>query len=164
MNANRLDGIKFVLSVEDAVDNDTGWELMLKNCVLRRGVMGRRKGLSSMQRTLKALRDQGVICDIAEKFNPYAGPFGIRQDMFGFVDLIALYPGGRGIVAVQACFSDVKKHIRKITDECTEEAIAWLECKGEIEVWGWRKLLVQRGGKLRKWTPRIITVTLADFR
>lgn len=125
--------------------------------------MGRRKGLSPMQRTLKALRDQGVICDIGEKFNSFVGPYGIRQDLFGFIDVVALYPG-RGIVGVQACSSDVSAHIRKITDVCTEEAIAWLQCNGEIEVWGWRKLLVKRGGKQKKWTPRVVAVTIEDFR
>ena len=119
------------------------------------------KGLSPMQRTLKALRNQGVLCDIVERFLSHAGPFGVRKDCFGFMDVIAIYPG-RGIVAVQACSTDVKSHIRKITDDCTGEAIAWLEF-AEIEVWGWRKLVVKRGGKQKRWTPRVVPVTMEDF-
>lgn len=123
---------------------------------------GRRKGLSSTQRTLRALRNEGVIADISERFIQHAGPHGIRMDLFGFIDVVALCPG-RGIVGVQCCTTDVRGHIRKITEECTENAIAWLECNGHIEVWGWRKLVVKRGGKAKRWMPRIISITMDDF-
>jgi hypothetical protein len=41
------------------------------------------KGLSPTQRTLRALRDQGRICGIVERWNQFVGPHGIRQDLFG---------------------------------------------------------------------------------
>ena len=49
-------------------------------------------GLSPTQRTIRALRDQGLVCGIVERFNPHVGPHGIRQDLFGCLDIIALDP------------------------------------------------------------------------
>jgi hypothetical protein len=63
--------------------------------------MATKKGLSPTQRTLRALRQQGCICDVAEKFNAHVGPFGIRQDLFGFIDIVALKPSG--IAGIRCC-------------------------------------------------------------
>ena len=114
---------------------------------------------SSAQRTIRALKQQGYLCGMVERFNPHAGPFGIRQDLFGFIDLIAIKP--IGICAVQACGSDFKAHDIKIRD--IEEAHEWLKAGGSIELWGWRKIKKVRGGKQMVWKPRIKVYTLEDF-
>jgi len=121
------------------------------------------KGLSPTQRTLRELRNQGRICGIVERFNQYVGPHGIRQDLFGFIDLIALCPE-RGIIGVQCCGqTGHKSHLVKITEERTEEALAWLECGGKIELWSWRKVKLKRGGKALRWQPRIEEITREHF-
>jgi hypothetical protein len=121
------------------------------------------KGLSATQRTLRLLRQQGRVCAIAEKWNPHVGPHGIRQDLFGWIDIVALDPE-RGIIGVQSCGQSFSEHLRKICDsECTENVIEWLRCSGKVELWGWRKLLVKRGGKARVWVPRAREITLEDF-
>ena len=38
-------------------------------------------GISPTQRTLKAMREQGRLCGIVEKFQQYGGKFGVRQDL-----------------------------------------------------------------------------------
>ena len=122
------------------------------------------KGLSATQRTLRALRDQGMLVDIAEKWtvNPKHPAGGFRKDLFGFIDLICLDPG-RGIVAIQSCGQSFKAHIDKILDsECTENVIEWLKCGGHLQVWGWRKVKLKRGGKAMRWKPRIREITLED--
>ena len=48
------------------------------------------KGISNTSRTLEYLRSQGWIADNVEQWNPYAGKFGQRKDMFGFGDVVAL--------------------------------------------------------------------------
>jgi hypothetical protein len=118
-----------------------------------------KRGISSVQRTLRSLRNQGCICDIAEKFNAYAGPHGIRQDLFGFIDLIALYPDG--IVAIQACGSDFAAHKRKVLEN--EYAVEWLRSGGKIEIWGWRKVKLKRGGKAMRWSARVEEITEKHF-
>ena len=120
-----------------------------------------KKGLSYTQRTLRELRARGCICDKAEKFNAYAGPFGRREDLFNFIDIVVLDPV-KGILAVQTTGpSGHAAHRRKILEN--EYAPEWLKCGGTIEIWSWRKLLVKRGGKARRWTPRIETITISDF-
>lgn len=114
-------------------------------------------GITPTQRTLKALRDRGLLCHIVEKFNPHAGPFGIRQDCFGFIDIIAL-DEGRGIIGVQSTGQAFNSHKNKIIIDKEIECKAWLLCGGKVELWGWRKLKAKRGGKAMRWKPRI-----ADF-
>jgi len=119
--------------------------------------------LTPTQRTLRALRAEGRIVGTVERWNPHVGPHGIRQDLFGFIDLIALDPQ-RGIVAIQSCGKSFSQHVRKILDsDCTQAAIEWLRCGGRIEVWGWRKVKLKRGGKAKVWRPRIREITIEDF-
>lgn len=111
--------------------------------------------------TLAHYREQGARVEKVEKFNQYAGPFGRREDAFGFIDLIIIEPG-RGIVAVQSTGPNGHaEHRRNILDN--EHADAWLRAGGHIDLVSWRKLLVKRGGKARRWTLRIDTITLEDF-
>ena len=117
------------------------------------------KGLSPTQRTLRALRERGCICGIVERFNAFVGPHGIRQDLFGFIDIIALYPDG--IVGIQSCGSSFSAHDKKILEN--EIAPDWLKTGGKIELWGWRKIKLKRGGKAMRWSPRLKAYTLDDF-
>lgn len=117
--------------------------------------------LSPTQRTLRLLREQGCIAAVTERWNPYVGEHGVRQDLFGFMDVIAL---AGAILGVQACAgSGMAAHRRKILEECTEAAEAWLRAGGRIEIWAWRKVKVRRGGKAERWEPRIENVTLEDL-
>ena len=119
-------------------------------------------GLSPTQRTLKAMREQGRICGIVERFNAHIGPHGIRQDLFGFIDIIALDPI-EGIVAVQSCGQAFSEHIRKLTEERNEDMVEWLK-HGKVELIGWRKIKIRLAsggyGKAMRWTPRMADFTL----
>jgi len=119
-------------------------------------------GLSPTQRTLRMMRQQGRLCAIVERFNPYAGKFGQRNDLFGFIDIICLDPE-RGIIGVQSCGQGFSEHNRKILEECTDNAIEWIKSGGVIELWGWRKVKRKKGGKAMVWQPRTKTYTLEDF-
>jgi len=113
-------------------------------------------GLSPTQRTLKALRAQGRICGIVERFLQYAGKFGARKDLFGFLDIIAIDPI-QGIVGIQSCGSAFSEHVKKMTEERNEEMFEWLKW-AKVELWGWRKVKLRRGSVAIRWKPRI-----ADF-
>lgn len=124
------------------------------------------KGLSNTQRTLRALRQGGYICEIAERWIQY-GPgdprrkfaTGMRKDMFGFIDIIAITP--LGLCAIQSTGSDFAAHDRLILEN--EIAPEWMTAGGRIELWGWRKVKLKRGGKAMRWKPRIKVYTLEDF-
>jgi hypothetical protein len=119
-----------------------------------------KKGLSPTQRTLRALRNEGTICGIVEKFNPHVGEHGIRQDLFGFVDVVALAPNG--IIGVQCCAgSGHAAHRTKIVEN--EVAPEWLKSGGRIQIWSWSKKKLKRGGKAERWMPRMEELTAADL-
>jgi len=116
--------------------------------------------MTPTQRTLRELKRQGRIVDVCERWimMPNHPGGGFRKDLFGFIDLIVL-DSAKGIVGIQSCGQSYSAHIQKIMDsECTEYAIEWLRCGGLLELWGWRKLKIKRGGKATRWAPRI-----ADF-
>jgi hypothetical protein len=121
------------------------------------------KGLSPVQRTMRALRERGAICAVVEKWNAYGGPHGIRQDLFGIIDIIVLDPS-RGVVGVQACGSDFKAHLDKLLTERHQETSDWLMTPGtHLELWGWRKIHARRGGKAMVWRPRVLEVTVSHL-
>lgn len=115
------------------------------------------------QRTMRYLRHEGATCAVVEKWNQHAGPFGVRQDLFGFVDVLVLSPD-RGFIGVQCCArSRHAAHRRKILEECTELAMEWLRCGGKIEIWSWGKQKVKRGGKAERWVPKVEEITLESW-
>lgn len=119
--------------------------------------------LSPTQRTLRALREQGRIAAIVEKWNAHAGPFGIRQDLFGIVDVLALDPV-RGFVGVQSCGQAFAAHYRKLTEEKAQESLDWMRTPGGVlELWSWRKVKAKRGGKALVWRARVHTFTVEDI-
>ncbi|MEN8764133.1 MAG: hypothetical protein ABF290_17110 [Thiogranum sp.] len=118
---------------------------------------------SPTQRTIRELRNLGRKCAIVEKFNAHVGPHGIRQDMFGIIDVIALDPE-RGVVGIQSCGQNFAAHARKFFDERAQECIDWLSTPGtRLELWGWRKVKAKRGGIAMRWQPRVREFRLAEF-
>lgn len=123
-------------------------------------------GMTPTQRTIKALRAKGMKCGIVEKWNRFVpranGGMGVRQDLFGIIDIIALDPE-RGVVGVQSTGQDFAGHHKKLTGERASECIMWLSTPGTcLELWGWRKLK-PRGSSRPKWEPRVKEYTLNDF-
>lgn len=117
------------------------------------------KGISNTSRTLEYIRSQGWEADIVERFNPYAGKFGQRKDLFNIIDIICLTESG--IAGIQSCGQAFSEHDKKILEE--PKALRWLEKGGRLILIGWRKILKKRGGKLKVWTPRIKEYCIKDF-
>ncbi len=116
------------------------------------------------QRTLAALREKGMRVGMVERFNHHAGPFGIRQDLFGIIDMIAL-DKTRGVVGVQSTGQDFSGHMQKILGPGRDAAIYWLQTPGaHLELWGWRKLKAKRGGKAMVWAPRVHVFSLGEVQ
>jgi hypothetical protein len=120
------------------------------------------KGLSPTQRTLRELRQRGVIVAIVERWNQFGGPFGIRQDLWGFGDALALYPEYKGVTAIQCCArSGLSAHRTKILEN--EIAPEFLKAENRIEIWAWGKVKKVRGGKLMVYKPVIEEITLQNY-
>jgi len=106
---------------------------------------------SPTARTLEYLRSMGCMAAVVERWNPHVKPHGARQDLFGFIDLLAL--NATETLAVQATTGGhAANRVAKLTGECADNVRRWLACPSRsLEVWGWRKLKVKRGGKAVKW-------------
>ena len=90
--------------------------------------------MSPTQLTLRELRRRGMTAAVVERWNPHAG---IRQDLFGFVDVIGV--GEEGTVAVQATsYAHVSERVKKIGE--AEHIGAVREAGWKILVWGWAKV------------------------
>jgi hypothetical protein len=88
---------------------------------------------SPTQLSLKQLRKTCDAVQVVEKWNPHAR---IRQDLFGFIDIIALR--GRETIAVQSTsWKNVSSRVSKI--EASPMAGAVREAGWSIIVHGWRK-------------------------
>lgn len=86
------------------------------------------------QRSLKLLRDEGYRATVVERWNPFAH---IRQDLWGFIDILAIRPGET--VGVQSChYSDVSKRAEKIANH--ENVGAVREAGWKIVIHGWHKV------------------------
>lgn len=115
------------------------------------------KGLSYTQRTLRYLRENGVVCEVVEKWIiiPNHPGGGKRKDLFGFIDILCLWPG-EGIVGVQSTSgAQHTKHIKKIYGECREMLTEWLKYGAKVKLISWKKKKLERGGKAMRWFPRV---------
>lgn len=92
------------------------------------------RNISPTELSLRLLRAEGFQAAVVERWNPHAR---IRQDLFGFIDLLALR--GPLTLAVQATTeSHVSERIHKIADSPNVAAVR--EAGWRIEVWGWGKV------------------------
>lgn len=112
---------------------------------------------SPQTRSLRLLRNNGWIAETVERIiRPPRGRI-IRQDLYGFGDILATHPCRHGSLIVQATStSNVQARIKK--SQALDKLETWLGAGNRFAVIGWSK----RGprGKRKLWTPRIILVTV----
>jgi hypothetical protein len=91
--------------------------------------------LSPTQLTLRHLRESWPKVETVERWNPHAK---IRQDLFGFVDVLAVGP--EGTLAVQTTSAtNVSKRVRKIREDLPDEFAAVQAAGWQVVVHGWAK-------------------------
>jgi hypothetical protein len=104
--------------------------------------------MSPTQRALADLRKLGYHAQVVERWNPYAE---IRQDLFGFIDILAIHPERHEILGVQAC-SGASHAARRAKIEAHDKVMPWLLSGGRLEIWSYSR----RGdrGCRKLWTLR----------
>lgn len=124
---------------------------------------------ANTERTIAALNKAGAYSGIVERFIKDAGPLkftyiggkkmgkrtGVRKDLFGIIDIIALFPGRTRICGIQSCGQAFSEHKKKILSNFY--SVSWLRY-ADLELWGWRQL-----GKRKIWTLRVHKFSLVDF-
>lgn len=107
------------------------------------------------QRTLALLRKEGYIVAIAEKYNSFIKR---KQDLFGWIDVVAIHPEKKGILAVQTTSGkNLSTRIKKA--EALESYKVWLKAGNGVEFHGWRKLKKLPGNQKWACDRRIINHT-----
>ena len=93
----------------------------------------KRSSISPTARSLRRLRELGYLCQVTEHWNQWAR---VRQDLFGFIDILAIDRSTGDILAVQACSrGDISTRAHKIAEH---EHVGTVRKAGiRIEVWGW---------------------------
>jgi len=125
--------------------------------------------ISPVARTKAVFKKRGIEIDNAQHWIPF-GPTdprrikfnitGMRKDLFGIIDLIAMCPGS--ICGIQVCGADYAAHDRTMLDSV--HSYRWLKSGGSLELWGWRQIInPDSPTKQKKWTPRIRVYKLEDF-
>lgn len=105
-------------------------------------------GDSPTARTLRRLRAEGWTAEVVERWNPHAR---VRNDLFGFVDVLAVRDGVT--LAVQATSgSNAAARVAKIGEHQNIGAVR--KAGWRIEVWAWRKL-----ASSGKWECRVVDVS-----
>lgn len=116
---------------------------------------------SPTQRTMAEIRKNPgyQLVQIVEHFNGWGK---CRQDLFGFIDVLAIIDGET--VGIQVTAASVSSRIAKITTECADAAKKLLAAGWKLEVHGWRKIQVPTatGGKVERWQQRRILIELFD--
>ena len=102
--------------------------------------------MTPTQLTLRKLRKEGWQAEVTERWNPFAR---IRQDLYGFVDVLGV--GEKGTIAVQTTSdSNVSARVKKIAEHDNVAAVrkaGWI-----IEVHGWKKVK-------NRWQCRVIDIS-----
>jgi len=112
---------------------------------------------SPTARTMEMLREQGFECGVVERYNSFTMK---RHDLFGIIDLIAINPKEE-VYGIQCCGTSFSEHDKKIL--ASDKAIICIRSGIILELWGWRKLKVKRGGKAIRYKPRIKRYSVLDF-
>jgi hypothetical protein len=88
---------------------------------------------SPTQRSLKHLRDNGLLAGVVERWIPRAN---VRSDLFGCIDIVALEEDGT-TVFVQTTTGDHFAERRKKIE--ANDALPRMTAKGRVVLHGWRK-------------------------
>lgn len=106
---------------------------------------------SPTQNSLKKLRKEGYLCAITEHWNAYAR---IRQDLFGFVDILAIHKEKGETLAIQTTsYSNISARRKKIKENSN---VPFLLAAGwNVHVHGWKKV---KG----KWECKKVKVDSCD--
>lgn len=102
---------------------------------------------SPTQKAKRVFERLGYTVAIVEKWNAHAGgidpktgnPRGLRQDMLGFIDMIAFKSDACPVYLQVTSWSNVQSRVMKIVTQCQKQAIPLCGSRSaQVEVWGFK--------------------------
>lgn len=107
---------------------------------------GKQRGPGNGARSLAHLRKLGYVAGVVERWNAHAG---VRQDLFGFIDIVACKPGEVLFVQTTSA-AGIRDHIEKVM---RHDNYAAVKASGaRIVIHGWSKMA-------NRWHLREVDVT-----
>ena len=85
-----------------------------------------------------------------------------RHDLFGFADILAFKPSEKVLLVQTTTGTNLAARRKKIYASELAMKVMQSGCF-RIILHGWRKILVKRGGKQRRWEPIVEEVTLTQI-
>jgi hypothetical protein len=115
--------------------------------------------VSPTARSLAWLRREGWLPATVERWNPGAR---VRQDLFGFLDLLAMREGCGGLLGIQVTTTGhmADRRAKILGDPLRDRARVWLAAGNALEVWGWAKQGPR--GKRKTWQLTRQPIALAE--
>src|SRR5919106_4620203 len=106
--------------------------------------------MSPTERSLKHLRQQGYLAQVTERWNSFAG---IRQDLFGFIDILAVRDGETLAIQTTSGSNVAARKAKLLSLPAVEQCLGagW-----SVTIHGWAKHKVKRGGKAYKFELRTL--------
>ena len=114
--------------------------------------------LSPTQLTLKRLREEGWSPWIVEVWNPHSRT---RQDLWNFGDILAQRLDSPPLIIQTTSYSNVSARKKKILDN--EDAYIWVQAGNLLDIHGWHKKPIKKGGKAMRWQVRVESIYPEDF-
>lgn len=123
------------------------------------------KKTTPSERSMRLLRSEGYLVAKAERWNPFGGPrkmmrspcgcmvekaIGITQDLYGWIDVLAIRANQRGVLAVQSTSSsNLAARIAKAM--ALPAFLTWLQAGNAAEFHGFIKRPVTKTRKREVW-------------
>jgi len=108
---------------------------------------------SPTTRSLQSLRERGLEAVVVERWNPHAR---IRQDLFGWIDILALDPITGRLHGVQTTTAGASARVAKV--RAWPHLRVWLEAGNSATVHSWVKRNDRQPGRRKVWSLREIQV------
>lgn len=109
---------------------------------------------TTTQRTLNYLRRRGYLCHVGERWNAHVkrkdGGMGIRQDVWGIGDVIAIKPGEKTQLVQCTSASHLAAHVKKIEESPHFKTV--VESDWLLVIHSWKKVK-------HRWQVKIEYVT-----
>lgn len=106
------------------------------------------------QRVLKALRDDGYIAEVTERWDSFSRR---KHDLFGFIDILAVGHGETKAIQVTSR-DNMSSRRTKMRD--SEELKALIQAGWSVELWGYDKPAHRWRRKVEFVLPRLEAVSV----
>lgn len=115
--------------------------------------------MSPTARALQQLRREGWLASVTEKWNPGAR---VRQDLFGFIDILAIKADHHGCLGIQVTTTGhmADRYAKMTSEPVVGRLKIWLAAGNAVQILGWSKKGAR--GKRKVWTLTIREVVLLN--